>query len=81
VVTVGLTLGDAPPGTAVPPQLPVNHSILSPPAPGKAVSSEACPRSIAKGLATVALGTAGKGLIVTVTLAQVDALYAVSQRA
>lgn len=62
--------GDPPPGTAVPPQLSVNHSTASPPLPGVAESVEQPPAQIAAGLACGLVGAAMPDSTVTVAMQQ-----------
>ena len=56
----------------VPPQLPVNHSTVSPPLPGVADRVEDAPLQIVDGLAPAPVGTLGRALTVTVTSAHVE---------
>jgi hypothetical protein len=65
----GITLGFAPPGTGVPPQLTVNQSTVDP-ACGTADSEDVWPMQIRSGDATALDGKPGLGLTVTVSVAQ-----------
>jgi len=68
VFATGLTLIDVPVPTAVPPQLPVNQSIVSPP-PTVAEIVVEDPLQIVDGFAAGLVGVAGRALTVTVTWA------------
>jgi len=71
-VVRGLTTGLAPPGTGVPPQTSVNHSMDTPRPSGTVADRvEDSPWQIVEGVAVGARGGAGVGLTVRVTLAQV----------
>jgi len=65
VVAVGLTVGEAPPATGVVPQPSVNHSTLSPSAPGVAESVVDWPWQMA---VSEAVGGEGKPVTFTSTL-------------
>lgn len=61
-----------PPGTAVPPQLTVNQSVVNP-APGLLTDIvDDAPLQMEAGLALMAVGVAGNVLTVTITEAQED---------
>lgn len=73
VVEVGLTDTEVPVANGEPLQVsPVNHSTVSPPAPGKADSVLLPPAQIVDELACRSVGAEGMGLTVTTTLPQLS---------
>lgn len=75
MVIAGFTVREltpVPPGTAVPPQLPVNQSVVKP-VPGLVTDIvEVFPEHIDAGLAVIPEGVAGMGFTVTVIFTQFD---------